>query len=111
LHSIDCSKGTLIDLCALFENLLKQKDPELFFYLAFDMDMQPLDIAFKWIVYAFVGVLDIDEVLHMFDRIIAFDDLNIIPLTAAALMHFRRDMILKCQTTEDVKVSDSLMDL
>ena len=93
-----------MDLCALFENLVKQKDSELFFYLAFDLDIQPLDIAFKWILYAFVGILDIDEILLLWDRIIAYDSLYLLSLTAAALLLYRKDQIMKCKTSEEVIV-------
>lgn len=104
LHSVDNQKGSLLELCALFENLVKQKDSELFFYLAFDLDIQPLDIAFKWILYAFVGILDIDEVLLLWDRIIAYDNLSLLPLTAAALLLYRKDQIMMCKTSEEAMV-------
>ena len=104
LHTIDNQKDSLLELCALFENLLKQKDSMLFFHLAFELDLQPLDIAFKWILYSFVGILDINEVLLLWDRMIAYDDMKLIPLTAAALVYLRKDMILKCKTSEEVMV-------
>ncbi|KAJ3312998.1 hypothetical protein HDV04_002480 [Boothiomyces sp. JEL0838] len=67
-------------------------------------DCSPLEIAFKWILYAFVGILDCDQVLLLWDRIIGYDSLDILSLTAVAIFDFRRDFLLNCKSRSEVMV-------
>jgi hypothetical protein len=104
LHCPSDKQYGILSLTILFENLLKQKHMDLFLYLHRDLGIQPLDIAFKWILYAFVGVLESDQVLLLWDRMIAFDSLEILALTAAALFSFRKDCLMLCQSKEEAIV-------
>jgi hypothetical protein len=104
LHSISEKQESILHLCVLFEDILKQRDSELFYYITTELDINPIEIVFKWILYAFVGILEVDQVLLMWDRIIAYDSLDVLSLTAAALISFRRDIILQCSTTDQVFV-------
>lgn len=104
LHTLSDSKGSILYLSALFENLVKQKDPQLYFHMAFELDIQPLEIAFKWILYAFVGILEIGEVLLMWDRLIAYNSTDILALTAASLFCYRRDQLFQCKTIAEARV-------
>jgi Rab-GTPase-TBC domain len=104
LHSVTNQSGSLLDLCILFENLLKQSDAELFFHLSYNLGINPIDIAFKWILYAFVGILEVDQVLLMWDRIVGFDNPSLLAVTAAELVVFRRDMLLASNDSHQVKV-------
>jgi hypothetical protein len=78
----------------LFENLVKEADSELFFHISHNLGSHPLDIVFKWILYAFVGVLDAEQVLLMWDRMIGFNSVDVIAVTAAALLTYRRRAVL-----------------
>ncbi len=98
--------GSILYLSALFENLLKQRDAQLYFYLVFELDIQPLDLAFKWILYAFVGIFEVDQILLLWDRIISYNSIDLLSLTAAALFYYQRDNLLKCQTSDEVHVRD-----
>jgi hypothetical protein len=83
---------------------LKQSDSKLFFHISYNLGLNPLDIAFKWILYAFVGILEVDQVLLLWDRIVGFDNLSLLAITAAALMLFRRDMLLAATDSNQVQV-------
>jgi hypothetical protein len=83
---------------------MKQNDSDVYYYLINDMDIKPISIAFKWILYAFVGILDAEQTLFLWDRIIAFDSLELLPLTAAAIVSFRKNMVLCSSTEEEVLV-------
>ena len=76
----------IVGLCALFENLLQAKDPELFFHLR-RIDVQPLHIVFKWLMRAFSGYLASSQLLDLWDRIIAFNSLEILPSKHEFLFH------------------------
>ncbi|KAJ3258460.1 hypothetical protein HK103_003582 [Boothiomyces macroporosus] len=104
LH-IPCNKkGSILYLSILFENVFKEHDAQLFFHLSHNLDCSPLEIAFKWILYAFVGILDCDQVLLLWDRIIGYDSLDILSLTAVAIFDFRRDFLLNCKSRSEVMV-------
>lgn len=49
----------------------------------------PLDLAMPWIVSGFVGYLSPSETLLLWDRIIGFDSLLVLPVLAVAVMTFR----------------------
>lgn len=105
LHTVSNQSGSIFHLCILFENLLKQSDSQLYFHLSFNLGINPLDICFKWILYAFVGILEIDQVLLLWDRIVGFDNAALLSITAAALMTFRRDQLMAANDITQVKVS------
>jgi hypothetical protein len=56
----------------------------------------PLDTVFPWLYYAFVGVLEIDQLFQIYDRVLGFESLEILPITAAAIYSFRANMIMNC---------------
>lgn len=66
-----------------------------------------LELGLPWIVNAFVGHLDVEQVLLLWDRIVGFDSLLPLPLLAVAVICCRRHMILKTETKSELL---SLMD-
>jgi hypothetical protein len=104
LH-VPTSKGdSILYLSILFENLMKQHDMDLYAFLVLELKLNPLEIAFKWILYAFVGVLESDQVLQLWDRIVGFNSLELLPLTAAALFSFRKESLMRCQNRDEAMV-------
>jgi len=77
----------------LFEDVLQQKNPTLVLHLK-SIKAEPLKLAYKWILYAFSGYLDPDQVLLLWDRIVGFDSLEIVSILAAAVFHFRATSLL-----------------
>ena len=61
----------------------------------------PLKIAFPWIFYAFVGILEVDQIYLLWDRIIGFETLEILPILAAGIFVFRANLILNCTNQEE----------
>ncbi|KAF4318033.1 hypothetical protein G195_008295 [Phytophthora kernoviae 00238/432] len=99
LNAIRTERGTMLPLCKLFEELIVRSSPTTVFHLI-NIGIKPLDIAFPWIQSAFSGVLDIDQVLLLWDRVIGYDSLEIVAIFAAALFHFRANE-LELITTRD----------
>lgn len=97
LHVISSHEEGIVSLCLLFENLLQTLEPELFFHLKRHA-IQPLRIAFKWLIRAFSGFLASDQVLLLWDRILAFNSLQVLSILAAAIFSFRKSSLLKVQT-------------
>jgi hypothetical protein len=52
---------SLLNLCAAFEALLHELEPALAFHLH-QLGVQPLRVAFPWLLHAFVGHLNPDQV-------------------------------------------------
>jgi len=78
LYIISSDPQSIVGLCALFETLLLSKDAQLFIHLK-KIDAQPLKIVFKWLVRAFSGYLASSQLLDLYDRMIAFNTLEILP--------------------------------
>ena len=81
---IRSQRGTLLSLCQQFEELLQTHDPHLFFHMI-QLGVHPLRVALPWIQFAFVPLLDPAEVLVLWDRVLGFDDLTVLPVLAAAI--------------------------
>ncbi|KAK3100088.1 hypothetical protein FSP39_014568 [Pinctada imbricata] len=97
LHSISSHPQGIVALSLLFENLLQTHEPELFFHLK-SVGCQPLKVAFKWLVRAFSGYLSSDQVLLLWDRVLAYNSLEILPVLAVAIFSFRKTNLMKVQS-------------
>jgi hypothetical protein len=93
--------NSLINLCKLFEDLIQISDPAVVAHLG-SLGLSPLEIAFSWIHGAFSDYLDVDQVLLLWDRIVGFNSLMLLPILAAAIISFRARELLHCRTSEEV---------
>ena len=64
-----------------------------------------MKIAFKWLMRGFADVLSIDQTLILWDRMIAFDSLEILPLFAVAIFYFRRSNLLQVGSAADAEAA------
>ena len=92
----------LLSLCRLFENLVQRFEPEVFYHLL-DLGIQPLQVAFQWIQFAFAGYLEPQETLLLWDRVIGFDRLELLPILAASIFLYRAASLVQCRTADDVR--------
>ncbi|XP_025088277.1 TBC1 domain family member 19-like [Pomacea canaliculata] len=97
LHSLSSHPQGIVALSSLFERLLQMSEPELFQHLV-RIGCQPLKIAFKWLMRAFSGFLASDQVLLLWDRILAFDSLEILSVLCVAIFCFRKTNLMKVTT-------------
>ena len=97
-------QGDLPSLCAAFESLLVERDAELAYHLC-EIGVTALTIAFPWIVTAFSGYLEVNEVLLLWDRVIGYEDIGLMTVVvlAVGIFHFRRDDLLRCETSAEVR--------
>ncbi|KAL0246786.1 hypothetical protein GEMRC1_007993 [Eukaryota sp. GEM-RC1] len=101
---LNCFSGQnqcILYLCDLFENLLLEVDIDLVKFMI-SLGVFPLKIAFSWIFYGFLNYLAMDQIFVLWDRIIAFDSLDFLPLMAVAIFVFRKDSILKCTCEDEI---------
>lgn len=97
LHSISSHPQGIVGLSLLFESLLQTHESDLFFHLK-SVGCQPLKVAFKWLVRAFSGYLSSDQVLLLWDRILAYNSLEILAVLAVAIFSFRKTNLMKVQS-------------
>ena len=92
----------IISLCRLFEETLQTCESDLMYYLD-SIGVSPLRLAFPWITYAFVGYLEVDQILLLWDRVLGYDSLDVIALFAAALIAYRSEQIMQLGTQEEIE--------
>lgn len=100
LNSISSHPQSILSMCKLFEELLLTYEPEVCYHLG-QLNISPLKTVFPWIMFCFVGVLEVDQIYLLWDRIIGFESLEIIPIFAASIFVFRANLILNCQNQEE----------
>jgi hypothetical protein len=88
-------------LAATFLKLLEDLEPQLAMHLC-SIGCPPLAIAVPWLSTAFADVLPVQEVLLLWDRVIGFDSLMILPLAAVGIFAWRSQLLQACVATCDV---------
>ena len=100
LQSISSHPQGILSLCRIFEDLLQTYEPEVFYHLN-SMGINPLKTVFPWMFYAFVNTIEIDQIFLVFDRILGFESLEILPILSAGIFSFRANLIVACQSQEE----------
>ncbi len=76
LHEVSSDRQGIVALCALFENLVQAHEPDLWNHLL-SRDVQPLRLAFRWIMRGFSGHLPPDQLLFLWDLVLAYDSMEV----------------------------------
>eukprot|EP01060_Flectonema_neradi_P018591 TRINITY_DN2545_c1_g1_i3.p1 TRINITY_DN2545_c1_g1~~TRINITY_DN2545_c1_g1_i3.p1 ORF type:complete len:507 (+),score=60.67 TRINITY_DN2545_c1_g1_i3:223-1743(+) len=102
LYTISSSPSTMLTLCKLFEKLVHIYNPDVAYH-CITAGIRPLEIAFPWMFSAFSGYLEVDQLLHLWDRVIAYDNLLLFPILAAAIFLWRGKSILLCDSYNEIR--------
>ncbi|XP_067950063.1 TBC1 domain family member 19-like [Watersipora subatra] len=97
LHVISSERQSILGLASTFESILQVQEPQLFFHMK-NHDIHPLRIVFKWLMRAYSGFLSSEEVLRLWDKILAYDSLEILSVLAVAIFSFRKLNLLQVRT-------------
>lgn len=62
-------------------------------------------VVFKWLMKGFSGHLLPEQLLNLWDMIIAYDSLEVLSLLAVAILSFRKDNLLQVDSLQNVDVS------
>lgn len=79
LHAISSHRNSILYLGVQFEDLIVTLSPKLFNHLK-EIECDPLKIAMPYLVYTYIGYLDISEILLLYDRIIGYNSLDVIEI-------------------------------
>ncbi|XP_046668556.1 TBC1 domain family member 19 isoform X1 [Homalodisca vitripennis] len=102
LHEVSSHEQGILSLCLLFERLLQRHETQLWIHFKM-INVQPIRVVFKWLMRAFSGHLPPEQLLYLWDTIIAFDSLQVIPLLAVCILSFRRENLLQVDTLQNVE--------
>lgn len=61
-------------------------------------------IVFKWIMRGFSGHLPPEQLLYLWDLILGYDSLEIIPLLAVTILSFRKENLMQVNNQQSVEV-------
>jgi hypothetical protein len=102
LATLSTEPDTILPLCKLFESLLQTRHPEAFYH-AVNVGIQPLAVVFPWLFSAFAGWLEVEQVLLFWDRLVAFDSLELVAVLATAIFVFRAKLVLAATTAAEIQ--------
>ncbi|KAH9629060.1 hypothetical protein HF086_011323 [Spodoptera exigua] len=91
----------IVSLCLLYERLLEANEPLLWIHFR-NININPIRVVFKWLMRAFSGHLPPDQLLLLWDAILGYDCLEILPLLALAILSFRKENIFQVNTLQNV---------
>ena len=96
---------TMPHLCATFERLLIYHGGYDVFARLLTLGVHPLTIAFPWLRYGFESYLDPEQLLLLWDRVVAYGDIGVglLPVLAVAVFAFRSKQISDARTLREAK--------
>ncbi|XP_026747469.1 TBC1 domain family member 19 isoform X1 [Trichoplusia ni] len=101
LHYISTHPQGIVSLCLLYERLLEANEPLLWIHFR-NININPIRVVFKWLMRAFSGHLPPDQLLLLWDAILGYDCLEILPLLALSILSFRKENIFQVNTLQNV---------
>ena len=101
LHTVSSQTGDILQLSRQFEAVFQESHPHVYYHLL-AIAAPPLKLVFNWIVFAFAGYLEVGQVMALWDRILAWDSLLVVPVAAAAILAFREKRLLECTCADEV---------
>ncbi|CAL7939102.1 unnamed protein product [Xylocopa violacea] len=102
LHTVSSHEQGIVALCLLFERLLQCHEPLLWIHFR-NIHIQPIRIVFKWIMRGFSGHLPPEQLLYLWDLILSYDCLEIIPLLAVVILSFRKENLMQVNNQQSVE--------
>lgn len=100
LNVMTADDGALLSVCKTFETLLNRAHPRLVMHLL-SLGIPPIRVAFPWIQLAFVGFLEMEQLLHLWERVLGFMDVTLLGVAAVAIFVYRAEMLLQCTNEAD----------
>ncbi|OAD58962.1 TBC1 domain family member 19 [Eufriesea mexicana] len=101
-HGFTIHEQGIVALCLLFERLLQCHEPLLWIHFR-NIHIQPVKIVFKWIMRGFSGHLPPEQLLYLWDLILGYDSLEIIPLLAVTILSFRKENLMQVNNQQCVE--------
>lgn len=65
--------------------------------------MDPLTLAFPWMMYCFIGYLEVEQLLLLFDRLLGYNDLELLPILAVSIIVSKKSEIIKMRSSFEIE--------
>lgn len=92
-----------VGLAKLFEDLLSSCEPVLYLHLM-KLGVDPLEIALPWLFTSFAGYLSVDQLLILWDRLVAYDSLHLAAVLAVSIFIFRSEFLMLAENADMIRV-------
>ncbi|VVC38302.1 Rab-GTPase-TBC domain [Cinara cedri] len=102
LHKISSHPQGILGLCILFQRLLQRHETKIWSHFMSN-NIHPIRVVFKWLIKGFSGFLLPEQLLNLWDMILAYDSLEVLPLLAVAILSFRKDNLLQVNTLPNIE--------
>ncbi|XP_014232590.1 TBC1 domain family member 19 [Trichogramma pretiosum] len=102
LHTVSSHEQGIVAVCLCFERLLQCHEPELWAHFR-NLHIPPVKVVFKWLMRGFSGHLPPEQLLYLWDLVLAYDSLEIVALLAATILSFRKDNLMQVNTVHNVE--------
>lgn len=102
LSIISSATSGILALSRCFETLLVSRAPHLV-YKCVSLGVSPLQCSFGWLFSAFSGFLEVDQLLLLWDRLLAYDSLDLVAVLAAAIFLWREPAIMRANTRAELQ--------
>lgn len=102
LTTVNTHPQGIVCLCLLFEKLLQTHEPDLWSHFR-EVQIQPIRVVFKWLMRAFSGHLQPEQLLILWDLILGYDSLEILSLLSIIILSFRKESILQVTTLDNIE--------
>ncbi|XP_044255390.1 TBC1 domain family member 19 [Tribolium madens] len=102
LHRVCGNPQGVVALCLQYEKMLQCFEPSLWHHFR-KCQIHPVRVVIKWIMRAFSGHLPPEQLLNLWDLILAYDSLEIIPMLALVILIFRKENLLKVNTLQNIE--------
>lgn len=89
----------------MITRLLGNKNNRVKWIRLVSTDQDRLRVVFKWLMKAFSGYLPAEQVLQLWDLLLAYNSIQILPLFAMGVLSIRKDNLMKAQLPQTVDVS------
>ncbi|CAG7838511.1 unnamed protein product [Allacma fusca] len=101
LHEISSHENGIVGLCILFEKLLHRHETQLWFHLR-SLRVLPLRVVFKWLMKGFSGYLPAEQVLQLWDLMLAYNSVQLLALFAMGVLSIRKENLMKSTQAQTV---------
>ena len=67
------------------------------------LGFEPLPIVMHWMMYCFIGNLEVEQLFCLFDRIIGYNSLEVVAILAAGVILKKAEKIIKSKTRDKIE--------
>lgn len=93
----------------LYKFMTSQGTSLVLLFILISTGADPLKIAFPWMMYCFIGYLGVEQIFLLLDRLLGYNDLELVPILAASIIVSRKADIVKSRSYAEIdKIFHSL---